>query len=231
MNTRLTTIIAGTKYTLWVVEEKMFNKTKDGYVQYVCKCKCGAKGICRGTDLHRGRTLGCKKCITGMDILGLKIGTWNILKKRTDITGNRGRHTQYDVECECGYTNVMTGTKLRHGAFPACPSCNIKKNEKISADAVTKAKVDSAEFKDRKNRAKKIYDSNIDPHLKIRLLERYLDLLQRRMSFFMIELNGDSDEFKDYCKQLEDTYNYITELKKSFIMVEPVKEEETPSGN
>jgi len=212
---RLHTIAIGSKYTLWTVKEKLFHKDEDGYQQYICQCSCGTKDILRGTDLHRGRTLGCKPCVARLDLVGLRIGTWKVVHMRAERSADKGNHIQYDCICECGFERTIKGTKFRQGRFPTCPSCKVKESERVSANAVTKAKAESAEFQDRKARAKKIFDSDINIHLKIKLLERFLDLLEKRMSFFMIELNGDSAEFKDFCEQLKTTHDYIESLKKT----------------
>lgn len=220
---RLDTIPTGTVYTLWTVVEKLFQKDENGYQQYVCKCKCGVKDIVTGTVLHRGRSLGCKTCVSSMELLGLVIGSWKIVEELPERTANRGKHIQYRCVCQCGFEKNIPGTKFRGGRFPLCPACKVKASEKTSHQAVTRAKRESEEFQSRRERAKQIYESNINIHLKIILLENFLNLLQRRQSFFMIELNGDNEEFDNYCQQLEKTHEYITDLKNTFIKVEPVK--------
>lgn len=224
---RLDTIPTGSVYVLWTVIEKLFQKDENGYQQYVCRCKCGVKDIVTGTFLHRGRSLGCKTCVSNLELVGLVIGSWKIVEELPERTANRGNHIQYRCVCQCGFEKNIAGTKFRAGRFPLCPACKVKASEKVSAQAVTKAKKESKEFLSRRERAKKIYESNINVHLKIILLENFLSLLQRRQSFFMIELNGDSEEFNDYCKQLEKTHEYITDLKKAFIKVKPIKEIES----
>lgn len=214
---RMSIIPAGSVYILWTVEEKLFQKDENGYQQYVCKCKCGVKDIVTGSVLHRGRSIGCKTCVSTLELVGLHVGTWYIAEELPERTNDKGGHRQYRCVCQCGFEKVIRGTKFRCGRFSLCPACKVKGNEKTSAQAVERAKKEAQEFESRKQRVKQIFESDINTHLKIILLENYLALLQKRLSFFMVELNGDQEEFKNYCTQLEKTHEYIMELKKTFI--------------
>lgn len=58
--------------------------------------------------------------ITQMDLTGQKFGKLTVVER--DI--NKGKHSVWRCECDCGRTHVVIATNLRQGSVTACRTCN-----------------------------------------------------------------------------------------------------------
>lgn len=114
-------------------------REKDGKRKVVCRCECGNLCEIRQSSVTRGDTTSCGCAYKDMGVkrrklkAGDKIGKLVVLGT-SDIKKND--HLCYNVLCECGKTNIVTGSDLmkKNGNHTkTCGNCHLQRNGRFTS--------------------------------------------------------------------------------------------------
>ena len=119
--------LTGQKFGRLIVLERAENIGR--YTAWKCQCECGEILIVRGNALTSGTTKSCgclnmeKRKSRRKDLTGRKFGRLTVLKRAE----NRGKHTYWVCQCQCG--NICE-TRTRNLIQGTVESCGCLRNEK-----------------------------------------------------------------------------------------------------
>lgn len=142
-------LTTGEKFNDWTVVEYDSQKSTGYKKFYLCKCKCGKKGIKREDILKSGKLISCKSCAckrrgfgelghTLIDMKDMQIGKWKVLEK---VHPNIKR-AYWKCQCICGRIAIICGGELRRGKSSKCKFC-ANKEKSTSHGMATKGKIAS----------------------------------------------------------------------------------------
>lgn len=117
----------GKKFGMLTVLEKLPERSKNGSIQWRCRCDCGKECIRSTTILHtknRIQNCGCYNKTTKLDlsIIGKKFGKLTVLQ----YIGN----SMYKCKCECGNIKNIRRDSLTTGNTTSCGCINYSIGEK-----------------------------------------------------------------------------------------------------
>ena len=117
----------GKKFGMLTVLEKLPERSKNGSIQWRCKCDCGKECIRSTTTLHkkdRIQNCGCYNKTTRLDlnIIGKKFGKLTVLQYIGDSI--------YKCKCECGNIKNVRRDSLTTGNTISCGCINYSIGEK-----------------------------------------------------------------------------------------------------
>lgn len=115
--------LAGETFGRWTVLRRESND-KSGNIRWLCRCKCGKKGIVHGNGLREGTSQSCG-CLrqelvgrrTTIEMTGQKYGLLTVLKRSGSTLRNRAA---WLCQCDCGNKTVVNGMALRTNHTKSC---------------------------------------------------------------------------------------------------------------
>lgn len=115
-----------------IVIEEYPERTRQGSVQWKCKCECGNIAVISGDNLRRGHTISCGCALVEkaqarlIDLKGQRFGYLTVLEKaHTDAN----RTVYWKCICDCGTEKIIAGSNLRSGKIKSC-GCQMAKKPK-----------------------------------------------------------------------------------------------------
>lgn len=108
--------LTGQRFGLLVVEREIEKRSKDGQVQWRCRCGCGKLTVCRAGSLRSGNTKSCG-CTSRQLVIGEVFGYLTIVEKQeSDSHG----HSGWLCRCECGNEVIVRGYNLVTNNTKSC---------------------------------------------------------------------------------------------------------------
>ena len=113
--------MTGKKYGMWTPLEYK------GGGKWLCRCDCGTERIVEGATIRYGSSTSCgcrrqprghrlKDGSTSYDLSGMKFGHWTVIRRAE----NRGRHTYWVCQCDCGNIKEVMSDNLISGKSTTC---------------------------------------------------------------------------------------------------------------
>lgn len=101
------------------------------YVQWACRCDCGAMTVKRGTALRNGsaKSCGCARSTSMMgkglvDLSGQRFGRWTVIDRAPD---GKNRQTMWNCVCDCGEKKSVNAKSLKNGESLSCGCLKIER--------------------------------------------------------------------------------------------------------
>lgn len=118
--------LEGEKFGYLTVIKRAEN-SKDGHVQWLCRCRCGEERVILANSLTRGHTKSCgcytremSKTRTTKIYPGDKYGRLTVLER----CGSKDNNAIFKCRCDCGKEIVAVGKNLRNGNKKSCGCLN-----------------------------------------------------------------------------------------------------------
>jgi hypothetical protein len=121
--------LSNQRFGFWVVSKRAIN-SKNGQVQWLCRCECGREKIVTANSLRSGNSTSCG-CNHNPDLSNLTFGNLTVLKIKPSV------HSRRHWECQCACGNFITTTtyKLRGNIITSCGCDTLVENIQNTVDA------------------------------------------------------------------------------------------------
>lgn len=152
--------LTGKQFGDWTVirrDSDYITSSGNKFVRWLCKCKCGTIESVWASNLNRGSSTKCKKCVYAIeDLTGKKFGRLTIIERKDKVNKKTGKKTvAWICKCDCGNESwVRSGALTSKKPIISC-GCRQKEiiEERTQKDRISY--LISIVYKDYKANAKK----------------------------------------------------------------------------